>query len=488
MDKPVSPGPDPAKAEQAEPEPTPMISSLAGSSSESCDRDVLGPPRQPGHLGSLGRFDIHQRIGVGGMGVVYQARYAGPAPTSATDAGEPAKPQWVVVKVLRPDVGDRRACQYFENEARHQMRLDHPNILKVSGVGEHNRRPFYVMPWVSGGSLADLLSKRVHLSERRIIEIALQIAQGLAHAHKQGIIHRDLKPSNILFDAGGRVLLADFGLSRHLFNDPVLRLHTDHCLGTAPYMSPAVAAGEAEDTRCDIYSFGALLYEMLAGHAPYTGSTQEEILQKIIAGPPPPLHEQAPRAPIGLIRIVEWAMARVLRERYAGMPDVMADLARVQSEKPPLGPHASTVARSMLKQPRLAQGAVALILLALLLGALYVLGTGPLRLLRTLEVPGIRSWVNACRGEWNGDGELDFFVVRGNQVEVVSLNGEVIDQGLIAPKEAEDVWLDWVRDVDGDGRDELFVSWREGSHAVISVKNQHFLELKRFEMPGTASP
>jgi sugar lactone lactonase YvrE len=171
-----------------------------------------------------------------------------------------------------------------------------------------------------------------------ILDIAAQIADGLRYAHQHGIIHRDLKPANILLAANDAACLADFGLARTMFNDTIVDVENQQCEGTAPYMSPAVAAGNAEDTRCDIYAFGALLYEMLTGDPPYKGQTTKEIQNQILAGSPPPIAGRNSQADRRLIAVADGAMARELRDRYADMGDVLADLERIKDGKEPLGP------------------------------------------------------------------------------------------------------------------------------------------------------
>ena len=135
----------------------------------------------------------------------------------------------------------------------------------------------------------------------------------------------------------GHAGLADFGLARSLFNDSIVDVESRQLEGTTPYMSPAVAAGDAEDTRCDIYSFGALLYEMLTGRPPYEGRGNKEILDQIIAGPPKPIASLNPNADRGLIAVAEGCMARELRDRYADMRDVLKDLQRIKENQQPIG-------------------------------------------------------------------------------------------------------------------------------------------------------
>ena len=140
-------------------------------------------------------------------------------------------------------------------------------------------------------------------------------------------------------EANDRACLADFGLARTMFNDSIMDVESQQCEGTAPYMSPAVAAGIAEDTRCDIYAFGALLYEMLTGEPPYKGQNAKEIQKQILAGPPKSITNLNPKADRALVAVAEGAMARELRDRYTEMGDVVADLQRIKEGKSPAGPH-----------------------------------------------------------------------------------------------------------------------------------------------------
>ena len=139
--------------------------------------------------------------------------------------------------------------------------------------------PYYVMRYIEQGSLGRRMAHAL-LPAEEITRILLQIAEPLDHAHNRGIIHRDLKPANILVDREGNAFLSDFGLVRTVFNDTLAGGEHGHREGTVAYMSPAVAAGKAEDTRCDIYSFGAVLYELLTGQPPYRGESAEQVFRE----------------------------------------------------------------------------------------------------------------------------------------------------------------------------------------------------------------
>ncbi len=302
-------------------------------------RGMFDPPVTPGTLGHLDRFEILRLLGEGGMGQVYLAR-------------EPRTDTRVAVKLLRPQMADDpQSVHRFLTEARHMYRLSHPRILRVLEVSDRKEGPYYVMPYVEGGSLLGQYRPGKPMPTERILAIASQVAEALAHAHAHGLIHRDLKPGNVLLDKDGNAYLTDFGLVRTVFNDSMVDASASHLEGTAPYMSPAVARGEAEDTRCDIYAFGALLYELIAGQPPYTGRTCQIILDQVLKGPPTPLREVNPKASPALVKIAEGCLARELHARYTTMTDVVSDLARAAKGVLPLGPHQQEQRRRL---PRLA--------------------------------------------------------------------------------------------------------------------------------------
>lgn len=289
---------------------------------------ALDAPPRPGLLAALDRFEVVELVGQGGMGLVLLAR-------------DPVGDVKVAIKILRPELTrDAQAVKRFLTEARHMHRLDHERIVRVLEVCDRPTAPYYVMPYHEQGSLARLIKPSEPCEPNLALRIACDVAEALAHAHSQGIIHRDVKPLNVLLDVTDRACLTDFGLVRAFdHNESLLELGREGRIGTVAYMSPAVARGEAEDTRCDIYSFGALLYEMLTGEPPYSGESREAIFAQILAGPPVPVRTRNPRASSGLVAIVEGCMARELRDRYASMSDVLADLKRIDAGQTPVGPH-----------------------------------------------------------------------------------------------------------------------------------------------------
>ncbi|MFH0982415.1 MAG: SUMF1/EgtB/PvdO family nonheme iron enzyme [Planctomycetota bacterium] len=339
---------------------TPPVSASRNAAEALLKARALDTPPRPGLLATLDRFEILEVIGQGGMGVVLLAR-------------DPATEVLVAIKMLRPDLArELQIVKRFLTEARHMYKLDHASILRVLEVSDRAAGPYYVMPYKPRGSLAATIQPGQPLDEATTLTIARHVAEALAYAHAQGLIHRDVKPHNILLDPDGRAHLADFGLVRTVFNDSLIEPGHEGRLGTVAYMSPAVARGDAEDTRCDIYSFGAVLYEMLTGEPPYTGQTREAILNAILAGPPTPVRTRNPKAPAGLAAVCEGCMARELRDRYATMDDVVRDLDLIADGKKPSGPHgAKTTAqrRSIRRVSFIA--ATGLIAVGLLLGWRY---------------------------------------------------------------------------------------------------------------------
>jgi len=338
----------------------PPVSSFQGPVAELIAQGMLSPPSRPGLLAILDQYEILRVLGGGGMGIVLLAR-------DSVTGNE------VAVKLVKAELLANQNMVYrFLKEAGHLQRLNHPNVASVMAISNRTEGPYFVMPWFAKGSLAGRIQPGQPMVAGAVLDLAVQVAEGLSFAHRNGIIHRDLKPANILITADGRACLADFGLARTLFNDSITEVGNNNLEGTAPYMSPAVAAGDAEDTRCDIYSFGALLYEMLTGFPPYHGSGTREILKQIIAGPPKPITSLYPQADRRLVAVAEGCMARELRDRYADLRDVVSDLERVRGNQPPAGPRGFTQGK-----PRWSVGARrTFVTVGVLAGAIGLAGTG----------------------------------------------------------------------------------------------------------------
>ncbi len=303
---------------------------------------ALGPVRENESLadaprlavgGRLGAFEILDRLGSGGMGEVYRAR-------------DTRLDRFVAIKVLSPaiDTGPR-GRERFEREARAISKLSHPHICTLHDVGaaqvDGREVPFLVLELLEGETLAARLA-RGPLSVRQAVDHAIDMADALATAHARGIVHRDLKPANVMVTTSG-VKLLDFGLA-HLrvpedANDGVPASPGDHPLtsagmvvGTPPYMSPEQVEGRKLDARSDIFSFGALLYEMLTGHRAFAGDSRRSAAAQILGDDPTPVNELVRSVPADLAKVVWHCLRKDPARRYQYIADVKVALEDVREE------------------------------------------------------------------------------------------------------------------------------------------------------------
>ena len=222
----------------------------------------------------------------------------------------------VALKVLLPELAASLGPERFQREIRLAARLQHPHILTVHDSGETAGQLWFTMPYVEGESLRDRLRRERQLPVDDAIRIAREAAQALQYAHEHGVVHRDIKPENLLLTRDGNTLVADFGIARALSGDERLT-QTGMSVGTPAYMSPEQAAGDkAIDARTDIYSLGAVLYELLAGEPPYTGATAQQIIVKRFTDPVPSVRKVRPSVPEAVDHSVQRALAAVPADRY----------------------------------------------------------------------------------------------------------------------------------------------------------------------------
>ena len=236
----------------------------------------------------LGPYEIQSLIGAGGMGEVYRAH-------------DVRLDRTVAIKVLPISCSaDRDRLQRFAQEARAAAALNHPNILSIFDIGDNHGAPYIVSELLEGETLRDCL-KRGSLSLRKAIDYAFQVARGLAAAHEKGIVHRDLKPENLFITNDGRVKILDFGLAkltrpesaREGGDAPTMQAATEPgvVMGTVGYMSPEQVRGKDADARADIFSFGAILYEMISGKRAFQGETAADTMSAILKEEPPELND-----------------------------------------------------------------------------------------------------------------------------------------------------------------------------------------------------
>jgi Tol biopolymer transport system component len=273
----------------------------------------------------LGPYEIVSPLGAGGMGEVYRAR--------DTRLGRD-----VAVKVLLPEVsGDESRRFRFEQEARSASALNHPNIVTVYDVGSVDSTIYLAMELVEGKTLREMLAEGP-LPSKKLLDLAVQVAEGLAKAHEAGLVHRDLKPENLIVSKDGFVKILDFGLAKLAespSSDGLSALQTiagapgtvpGTVMGTVGYMSPEQASGRSVDYRSDQFSFGSILYEIATGQRAFQRNTGAETLTAIIREEPVPVGQVNPRVPAPVRWIVERCLAKEPEERFASTKDLARDL------------------------------------------------------------------------------------------------------------------------------------------------------------------
>jgi Tol biopolymer transport system component len=322
----------------------------------------------------LGPYEILGLVGAGGMGEVYRAR--------DTRLG-----RVVAVKILPPAVAeDAFRLQRFEKEARTVGALNHPNVVALYDVGREAGRFYVVTELLEGQTLRDRLEGGTPLPSRKAVEYAVQVTHGLAAAHDNGIVHRDLKPENVFVTRDGRVKILDFGLARRVesirseeptgsFGTPTAGTEPGAVLGTVGYMSPEQVRGEVLDARSDIFSFGAILYEMLCGRRAFRGASAVETMHAILKDEPPALSDLEPPAPAALERIVERCLEKSRDERFRSAHDLAFALEALSDVR-------STVAAAIPTRRRLDPARLLLLggaLAAFLAGLLAAMRAAPAR-------------------------------------------------------------------------------------------------------------
>src|SRR5262249_51557701 len=225
----------------------------------------------------------------------------------------------IALKILRPELAATLGPERFQREIRFAARLQHPHILSVYDSGESAGQLWFTMPFVEGESLRDRLRREPQLPLDDALRVAREAAEALGYAHEHGVIHRDVKPENIMLTRDGNTLVADFGIARAVGGDGAEQLTgTGMSIGTPAYMSPEQAAGSSQlDGRSDIYSLGCVLYEMLAGAAPFTGTTPQSVIAKRFVEPPPRVSTLRNTVPAAVEAAVAKALGREPRDRFA---------------------------------------------------------------------------------------------------------------------------------------------------------------------------
>lgn len=279
-------------------------------------------------ISQLGRYEIVDELGQGAMGIVYKAK-------------DPLIDRVVAIKTINLSLALNEKEEYearFYQEAKAAGRLSHPNIVTIFDVGKSGDIAYIAMEFLQGRELRDIMNDCGLLPLDQVLDIAIQVARGLAYAHEHDIVHRDIKPSNIMVVRDGHCKITDFGIAR--MASSAVRTQTGMVLGSPKYMSPEQVMGKALDQRSDIFSLGVMLYEMLIGKAPFNGENVNAIMYQTLNTVPPPPTTLNSAVPEMINFIVAKALAKGVEDRYANATEFADDLRACRDTLPRPGQQA----------------------------------------------------------------------------------------------------------------------------------------------------
>jgi serine/threonine protein kinase len=264
----------------------------------------------------IGAYQIVEQIGQGGMATVFKAY-------------QPSMDRYVAIKILPSHfTEDESFVGRFTQEARTLARLEHPHILPVHDYGEQEGITYLVMRYVQAGTLKDLIAREGPMALEEAARILGQVGRALDYAHSQGVVHRDIKPSNVLVDQRGDTFLTDFGIAK-LVAETAQFTASGAIIGTPAYMSPEQGMGKPADSRCDIYSLGVVLYELVTGRVPFEAETPLAVLLKHVNDPLPLPRQIKPDLPAAVERVILKAMAKAPEDRFQSAQEMIDALRYV---------------------------------------------------------------------------------------------------------------------------------------------------------------
>ena len=330
------------------------------------------------------RYEVLEELGKGGMGVVYRVR-------------DKKLDEEMALKVLKPEIAaQRETVERFMNELKFARKIAHRNVCKMYDLNEGEKILFITMEYVKGQDLKSLIRERGNFTEKAALDTAKQVCEGLAEAHALGVIHRDLKPQNIMMDEKGNAKVMDFGIARSIEAPGMTQ--TGMMIGTPDYISPEQAEGEKADQRSDIYSLGAILYEMVTGKVPFRGDTARSVAIKHKTQAPHDPRKLNPQLTEDMGRLILKCMEKDPGRRYQTAKEVLADLDRIEKGLPIEAAAALKKKREIRWKKILPYAAVAGLVALVIFGAL------------SLFKPRIRSLAVLPFKNLTGDSGQDYFV------------------------------------------------------------------------------